>query len=267
MIASSDVPSLAFDGLDDAVRAARGGTAAIHRATAGARGAVRRRTPGLRRAPRPQRLDRRVIGLPQSRSPRASRTDPPRSSPPSCSAASPSVTPGVGGSSGLADAAGGWRRVGCPDDLMVGAGGLVERSSSPSGIHADHVEHCGPQCAADEPPAQRIGRELADRCATALFGAVRRAARRRRPASGAGSRDPHRRRHRVRRRRDRGGLRPARDDEPPHAPGSFTCSATAAGRTRGPASSGSAGSPSWASRRSTSASGSRRCRSSATASP
>ncbi len=46
----------------------------------------------------------------------------------------------------------------------------------------------------------------------------RRAARRRHQAAGARPRDPHRWRHRIRGRRDRARLRPARDDQPTPAP-------------------------------------------------
>ena len=110
-------------------------------------------------------------------------------------------------------------------------------------------------------------RQIGGRCAHRAVRQQRRTARRRHPAAAARPGDPHRRRHRVRRRRDRARLRPARDDQPAPPPVRLRPLRRRLGRHTSRASSGSASSPSSASRRSTSASGSRRCRSSATGSP
>ena len=110
-------------------------------------------------------------------------------------------------------------------------------------------------------------RQIGGRCATALFGNSAELLADGTPAAATRPWDPHRRRHRVRRRRDRARLRPARDDQPAPPPVRLRPLRRRLGGHPRRGRSGSGGSPSSASRRSTSRSGSRRCRSSATASP
>ena len=89
-------------------------------------------------------------------------------------------------------------------------------------------------------------RQIGGRCAIALFGSSAELLTDGRERLRARARHPHRRRHRVRRRRARRRLRPARDDQPAPPALRLRALATAAGTTRPPASSGSAGSPTTA---------------------